>query len=298
MRPQTTSRRILSGIVLGAAVVISHGRHVRAEEPTRRDAEPLSGNEAKIVSHTDGQKGKDGWTYDAGLSEPEWSPDGRFIAFTKHLKKYMEEHKNWHGRYEVLVVSAHGSGVRRVAQGMKLYWQHPAKLVYAYSTPREGNPVVATHFASIDIPNGKIEQLGDKPDIPVLSFQWAGSEYSVLDTKTVPYKVGDESLQQLIRSTFGERSRVGLDIDFQDGFLLYSRVWQSIDAGRGVDILCRFAAEPSLSQMVVRDGSWPSLSPDGRRLAFIRGGNLWVKKLAKPITSEGSTDNGKEEPNQ
>jgi dipeptidyl aminopeptidase/acylaminoacyl peptidase len=254
-------------------------------------------NETMVVSHTDGQEAKDGWKYSAGISEPEWSPDGRFIAFTKNLHKYVEEHKNWQGKREVWIVSENGTGTKRLKEGMKLFWERPAKLVYCHWTEQQEKPVSVAHFAAVDAKSGNVEELARKPEIPICTFRWNDTEYKVLNTKAQADRVGDQGLLNFTRDVFGEHSHAG-DLDFRENMVLYSQSWQSDDAGHGIDIMYQRMDKSARPKMVVRNGSQPSLSPDGRRLAFIRDGDLWVKELTERLAGGQEPDHREQKSNE
>ena len=241
--------------------------------------------ERVLAVNLDGRKTEDGWTYSQGLSEPDWSPDGKWIAFTKHLQVYRPEHMNWHGTYETWVASAEGNTVRKIARGLKLFWDGPTSLTFAYWT-EEGEKTVG-HFAAYDVARNKQVELPAKPGIPSVRVLLEGRGYSILATSARNERVADPGRKEMLaalQERLPHSGRLGGDIAARDGVLLLSRSYLGPpDAPSGRDIWHVPTDDPGQARVLIPNASDPALSPNHLTVAYIRDGNLWISRVPHPL---------------
>jgi len=254
------------------------------DEFKKRILDLVTGVEVKILPLPKATEYTNGWTYSAGLSEPEWSPDGKMIAFTRQLNKYMERYKTWHGKQEIWITSVDGKDVKRLAEGRKLFWSKPDTLAYVYWT--QENERTVGHFALINAKTGQRTELEKKPPFPKIRFKWNDEIYSILDTKTFFERRADEGRNRLYKR-FEKQARelgFGLDnIDVRQGIMLMSNSYIKANGGAGTDIVSMTSDDLAKAAAIVGNASQPSLSHDGRRLVFVRGGALWIRHFETPL---------------
>ena len=262
-----------------------------AAVPQTATGNPPAAAERVLAVNSDGQKTEDGWTYCYGLSEPDWSPDGKWIAFTKHLKVYRPEHKTWYGTYETWVASPDGKVVRKIARGLKLFWDRPGSLTFAHSTEEARKTV--THFAAYDIATNQQVELSTKPKIPSAHVLLAGRSYSILATSAYNECMADPGRKELLaalQERLPDLGRLVGDITARDGIVLLSRSYLGPpDGPSGKDIWHVPTHDPRQARVLIPNASNPALSPDHRTVAYIRDGNLWVTRLPGPVTGPSAT---------
>jgi len=250
----------------------------------KRILDIVTGVEVKIVPMPRVTERDNGWKYTAGLSEPEWSPDSKMIAFTRQLNKYMERYKTWHGKQEIWITSVDGKDVKQLAEGRKLFWSKPDTLAYVYWTQEDER--IVTHFALIHVKTGVSTDLDNKPPFPKIRFKWNNEIYSILDTKTFFERRADEGRNRLYKRFEKQGRELGFgldDIELRKGIMLMSKSYIKADGGGGTDIVHMTSDDLTKAELIVRNASQPSLSHDGRRLAFVRDGALWVRHFERPL---------------
>jgi hypothetical protein len=253
----------------------------------------VNGIEEKIVPTPRAAKSIHGWTYSRGLSEPEFSPDGKWVAFTRELSKYMEQYKTWHGKSEIWAVSRDGSHPKRLLEGRKLFWKEPDVLAYVCSAV--ANERTIAQFAVLNIKTGKTTLLKEKPVFPKIQFKWNDKTYSVFDTKTYNWRRADDARNRFHKEFERQGRDTGFNLDnleVREGVLLATRPHIKAHGSYASEIVRITTGNLSKCQVLVRNASQPSLSHDKQHLAFVRDGALWVRHLENPLSPDSFTANG------
>ena len=250
----------------------------------KRITEVASGAERKIIEKDAPIEAENGWEYVDGISEPEWGADGKSIAFTRSLRIYVSEYATWYGKTEIWVTSKDGKDVRRLVEGQKLFWESMGIIAYRYWKREEGKQV-ACH-GLVDTQTGEITKLEEQPSFRKIRFQWNGEQYAVVDTKLFYERNADSGWREFY-GTLEElgRSR-GLHVghmDIRNGVILATKYWQACDTPPRQGIVYPQGGSFSEEKMVVMNGAYPSLSPDGMQIAFLRDGSLWIRNLEEPL---------------
>jgi TolB protein len=195
---------------------------------------------------------------------PEWSPDGRHIAYQSNL----------YGNLDVWVMNADGSGAKRLtddpAHDYLPAWSPDGTRITFASWRREpGDTADAVHIYVMNADGTEQRRLFPKSPGTSTSTQWAPDGRSFL----LSSKVGDQGADLFVVDSNGETIRRLTNDDFSNGAGVFSPDWQRVafhsDRGEESDIVV-INADGSGRRIVVTDGQnwYPRWLPDGRWLVY------------------------------
>ena len=201
---------------------------------------------------------------DASENWPEWSPDGRQIAYQSNL----------HGKLDVWVMNADGSGSRRLtddpAHDYLPAWSPDGTRITFASWRREpGDTSEAVHIYVMNADgSGQRRLFRDSPGTST-SAQWSPDGRGFLLSR----KVGDQGSDLFIVDVDGNPIQRLTNDEFSDGAGVFSpdgkRVAFYSDRGEESEIIV-INVDGSGRRTVVSGGQnwYPRWSPDGRWLLY------------------------------
>jgi WD40 repeat protein len=242
-------------------------------------------DEFMILPICTGEKAGNGWIYSRnGLSGPEWSPDSKWIAFTRQISKYMKKYKCRHGKDELWIISGDGSGLKKIAEGSKLFWQKPDVLAYKYYTKENGK--TTGHFALINIKTGEVTRLQERPKAPKIQFMRNDKTDPISDTQISSFYMTDQGRKD-IQKQARERGFNLNHFNIRRGIVLFCRSYMGSVGGYKQDVLQLTSQDITEAKVIVKNATAPSMSYDGKNILFIRNGELWIKRFTEEKRSGG-----------
>ncbi len=204
------------------------------------------------------------------VSAPQWSPDGKWIAFTVTEWNRKEVRRDGH---VYLVAADGGSTPFRLTNGERGETQPQwspdgTRLAFLASrdapAPGAGAPAPRYQIWLISTRGGEAEKLTDE-EAGVTQYRWSP------DGKQIAYVVRDTPKDKAERD---KRKRDKFDAIVVDSEFVYSHLWL-------INLEDKKKRRVTDGAFTVSDPQW---SPDGAQLAFVAAGRARKSRASPPLT--------------